>query len=316
MNQKFNAEVTQRDDVTYIKLSGVIDEDNDLTSLVDRAGVGTTVIDLAEIERINSCGVRDWVNWLTKMEKKGAHVIMVECAPAIVAQINLVNNFVGDGAVKSFYAPYFCPSCDLEKVLLVELDEMVGQDKPKAPVCRCDECDGVMDFDDMEESYFAFIQTTKLAELSSEVRIVMAELIPEESTGERKVRSRVSNVGSSVSSSGSGSGSIPSSVSLPSLPSVPSLPSLSSITGVDSSSPDALARATKPAKASSQTSITMVIVILLLLLAIGLLVYVIVSGSKKGQDPADQPPNQPASHLILKSHDHRGCLKPQLKRPA
>ncbi len=307
MNQKFNAEVTQRDDVTYIKLSGVIDEDNELANLVDRVGAGTTVIDLAEIERINSCGVRDWVNWLTKMEKKGAHVIMVECSPAIVAQINLVNNFVGDGAVKSFYAPYFCPSCDLEKVLLVELDEMVGQDKPKAPVCRCDECDGVMDFDDMEESYFAFIQTTKLAELTSEVRTVMAELVPEESTGERKVRSRVSSVGSSVSSTGTGSGSMPSSVSLPSLPSVPSLPSLSSITGVESSRPDALAKKTaKQPKPAAQTNITMIIVILLLLLAIGLLVYVIVSGNKKGQDPADQPNHQPASHLILKSYDDRG----------
>jgi anti-anti-sigma regulatory factor len=314
MNQKFNAEVTQRDDVTYIKLSGVIDEDNDLTNLVDRVGVGTSVIDLAEIERINSCGVRDWVNWFIKMEKKGAHVIMVECSPAIVAQINLVNNFVGDGAVKSFYAPYFCPSCDLEKVLLVELDEMMGQDKPKAPVCRCDECDGVMDFDDMEESYFAFIQTTRLAKISSDVRTVMAELMPEESTGERKVRSRVSSVGSSAGSgvsssvsssgSGSGSGSMPSSVSLPSLPSVPSLPSLSSITGVDPSRPDALAGATKSAKPASQTSITMIIVILLLLLAIGLLVYVIVSG-KKDRDPADQPATQPVSQLVLKSHDDR-----------
>ncbi|MDY0001703.1 MAG: hypothetical protein RBU30_10440, partial [Polyangia bacterium] len=107
MNQKFNADVSQREDVTYIKLSGVIDEDNELAALTERVGSGTTVIDLAEIERINSCGVRDWVNWLGKSEKKGADIIMVECSPAIVAQINLVNNFVGKGAVKSFYAPYF-----------------------------------------------------------------------------------------------------------------------------------------------------------------------------------------------------------------
>ncbi|MFH2007028.1 MAG: STAS domain-containing protein [bacterium] len=306
MNQKFNAEITQRDDVTYIKLSGVIDEDNELAALVDRVGAVTTVIDLAEIERINSCGVRDWVNWLTKMEKKGAEVVMVECSPAIVAQINLVNNFVGGGAVKSFYAPYFCPSCDLEKVLLVELEEMVGQDKPKAPVCRCDECDGVMDFDDMEESYFAFIQTTRLAELSSEVKNVMAELVPEESTGERKVRSRVSSAGSNVGSSGTGSGSMPSSVSLPSLPSVPSLPSLSSITGIESSRPDALGgkqQAAPPAKGSSQTNITMIIVILLLLLAIGLLVYVIVSGNKTKQKRESDM--APASQIYLPDRSDR-----------
>jgi flagellar basal body-associated protein FliL len=50
----------------------------------------------------------------------------------------------------------------------------------------------------------------------------------------------------------------------------------------------------------------MIIVILLLLLAIGLLVYVIVSGNKKGQAPADQAPSPPASHLILRSPDHVG----------
>jgi len=48
----------------------------------------------------------------------------------------------------------------------------------------------------------------------------------------------------------------------------------------------------------------MIIVILLLLLAIGLLVYVIVSGNKSQPDPADQPSSQPASHLILRSNDH------------
>ena len=38
-----------------------------------------------------------------------------ECSPAIVAQINLVNNFTGSGVVKSFYVPYFCSECDEEK---------------------------------------------------------------------------------------------------------------------------------------------------------------------------------------------------------
>lgn len=301
MNQKFNAEITQRDEVTYVKLTGVIDEDNELAALGDRLGKGTTVIDLAEIERINSCGVRDWVNWLNKAEKRGADVVMVECSPAIVAQINLVNNFVGSGAVKSFYAPYFCPSCDLEKVLLVEMDEMVGQDHLKAPVCRCDECDGVMDFDDMEESYFAFVQTTRMAQLSSEVRTAMADIVPEESTGERKVRSRVSNVGSGVTSRGTGSGSIPSSVSLPSLPSVPSLPSLSSITGVEPSKPDALAKRTKSTRAASGgSSFTMIVVIVLLLLAIGLLVYVILTGNQR-QRPAEPAGGDPTS-LIAPHH--------------
>ncbi len=78
MSQKFQATVHQRDDVTFVKLAGVIDEDNELSDLVDKIGVGTCVIDLGEVERINSCGVRDWVNWLSRLENNGAEVVLVE----------------------------------------------------------------------------------------------------------------------------------------------------------------------------------------------------------------------------------------------
>lgn len=160
MSRKFQSSVQHRGDLSYVKLGGVIDEDNGLNDLVDQIPSGTAVIDLGEIERINSCGVRDWVNWLTKLESNGTHSVLVECSPAIVAQINLVNNFTGSGVVKSFYVPYFCPECDEEKVLLVETTDM-GPPPHEPPTCRCDECDLVMDFDDMPDSYFAFLSNQR-----------------------------------------------------------------------------------------------------------------------------------------------------------
>ena len=137
MSQKFQHTVQQRGEVSFVKLGGVIDEDNELNELVDKIPNGTAVIDLGEIERINSCGVRDWVNWLSKLENNGTRSVLVECSPAIVAQINLVNNFTGSGVVKSFYVPYFCPECDEEKVLLVEASDM-GPPPHEPPTCRCD----------------------------------------------------------------------------------------------------------------------------------------------------------------------------------
>ncbi|HEX6839542.1 MAG TPA: hypothetical protein VF334_23355, partial [Polyangia bacterium] len=210
--------------MTYVKLSGVIDEDNELASLSDKIGSGTAVIDVSEIERINSCGVRDWVNWLGKVEKNGAKVILVECSPAIVAQINLVNNFTGQGVVKSFYAPYFCPNCDLEKVLLVETRDLAQTQPFKAPSCRCDECDGPMDFDDMEESYFAFLSNAKKIVTDSRVDSVINEFTPTD--GDRKIRSRTGNT-----NPGSGSGSKSGQSGVSSLPSIPSLPSIRTATG-------------------------------------------------------------------------------------
>lgn len=212
MSQKFQAAVHHRDDVSYVKLTGVIDEDNELADLVDKIPPGTAVIDLGEIERINSCGVRDWVNWLGKLEANTTKVVLVECSPAIVAQINLVNNFTGNGVVKSFYVPYFCPECDEEKVLLVEAADM-GPPPHEPPTCRCDECDLVMDFDDMPDSYFAFLSNQKKVAEPEKINGVIKEFAPAD--GEKsKIRSRVGTTGLSGQS-------------VSSLPSVPSLPSIS-----------------------------------------------------------------------------------------
>jgi anti-anti-sigma regulatory factor len=222
MSQKFQSAVHHRDDVSYVKLAGVIDEDNELTDLVDKIPAGTAVIDLGEIERINSCGVRDWVNWLGRLEGNTTKVVLVECSPAIVAQINLVNNFTGSGVVKSFYVPYFCPECDEEKVLLVEAGDM-GAGPHEPPTCRCDECDLVMDFDDMPDSYFAFLSNQKEVAEAEKINGVLQEFQQAADGEKSKIRSRVGTTslsGPSVSS----------------LPSVPSLPSISRPgTGVGSS---------------------------------------------------------------------------------
>lgn len=162
MGAKFSSELTSRDGVTTLKLVGVVDEDNELVSLESKLSGGPLLLDLSEIDRINSCGVRDWVNWLGRIEKNGARPVFISCSPAIVAQINLVHNFTAGGIVKSFYAPYYCPRCEKEKLLRLETRDLLAQAPiTNAPTCRCDECDGPMEFDDMEESYFAFLNNAK-----------------------------------------------------------------------------------------------------------------------------------------------------------
>lgn len=212
MSQKFQGAVQHRGDVSYVKLGGVIDEDNELGELVDKIPIGTAVIDLGEIERINSCGVRDWVNWLSKLETNGTRSVLVECSPAIVAQINLVNNFTGSGVVKSFYVPYFCPECDEEKVLLVEATDM-GPPPHEPPTCRCDECDLVMDFDDMPDSYFAFLSNQRKIVEPDKINGAMRDLGRASGNGDGrgKVRSRASQPNLAAG---------PKAASVPSLPSI------------------------------------------------------------------------------------------------
>ena len=155
MNQKFRSDIDRKDGVTLIKLSGVIDEDNGLSALLDQIPGGAAVVDLSAVSRITSYGVRDWVMWLGKLEKKGAKAVLSGCSPAIVAQLNLVADFAGGCTVKSFFLPYVCHRCDRETIHLVEVAEL-GR-PPAAPARRCNECAGPLEFDDVEERYFAFL---------------------------------------------------------------------------------------------------------------------------------------------------------------
>ena len=279
MNSKFQASVSQRDDATWVKLAGVIDEDNDLGGLAEKLGAGTAIIDVSEVERINSCGVRDWVNWLGRAEKNGANVVLIECSPAIVAQINLVNNFTGQGVVKSFYAPYFCPNCDIEKALLVETADLQNVRPFQAPSCRCDECDGPMDFDDMEDSYFAFLGNTKKIVIDDRFN----KLLHTGSKGDApKILTRGTNPGGSGSKPG-----VPS--SLPSIPSLPTRSGLNTPTsGPNTSNLDSSRNGLQPVAqnearsspaslttSTGKSSMPWVVVGGLLVAVIGILLYVV-----------------------------------------
>lgn len=166
MAPKLQATVEQQDDeISLVKLSGFLDEENKLKRLVEKIPAGTAMIDLAGVERINSNGIRDWVNWMAALEANGTRPVLVSCSPAIVAQINLVKNFTGHGAVKSFQVPYHCRECDEDKVIVVETSEMSSPTAPP-PTVRCEGCERDMDVDEMPESYFAFLGQVSLEELA------------------------------------------------------------------------------------------------------------------------------------------------------
>jgi hypothetical protein len=206
MQRKFEAEVQQLDDQSYVRLAGVIDEDNDLGSLSGHVRGHTVIVDLAGITEINNCGVRDWVRWLEGVQSK-AQVVLVECSPALVAKLNLVSNFTGEAYLRSVYLPYFCQPCNAEKALLVPMDELPRDGPVTAPVCRCDSCDGVMAFDDLEESYFAFVETAK-RDIPDELMQLLESIAP--AAGERKILSRIggsSFAGIPSTRSGTGGGS-------------------------------------------------------------------------------------------------------------
>ena len=156
MSAKLRTAVETEGDTSIVKLTGFIDEHNRLKMLVDQITAATAMIDLGGVERINSSGVRDWVNWIAALEANGTRPVLVRCSPAIVAQINLVKNFTGNAAVKSFQVPYRCRECDEEKTIVVETSEMTSPEAAP-PTCNCSACGRAMEVDEMPEAYFAFL---------------------------------------------------------------------------------------------------------------------------------------------------------------
>jgi anti-anti-sigma regulatory factor len=158
LSEKLLATVEQRrGGSSVVKLAGILDEHNSLAALVEKVETTKVLINLAGVERINSSGTRDWVNWISLLDKKGVQTELVACSPAIVAQLNLVKNFAGKAMVKSFQIPYRCDGCNTDKLHLVTIAEF-GNFPPVAPEHNCDDCGRQMTFADETGTYFAFVK--------------------------------------------------------------------------------------------------------------------------------------------------------------
>jgi len=150
-------DVMERGNLVLVRLDGVINEDNRLQERMAPVLGRKILVHMGKVERINSCGVRDWVLWLQELESQGNSVHLIQCSPVVVSQVNMVRNFCGHrGHVVSFQAPYFCETCDREH-REVFLTSALGP-QPAAPTALCENCGEPMQFDDLEESYFAFLK--------------------------------------------------------------------------------------------------------------------------------------------------------------
>jgi anti-anti-sigma regulatory factor len=156
-SQSLFHDLIEQDPYIFVRFDGVIDEDNGLAEQLPEAQGKTILVDLARVSRINSCGVRDWVRWARALESRGNQLYLVGCCPAVVAQLNMVQNFCGDrGRVISFQAPYFCGSCDRDHREQLAAAGMLPDDSPPELVCEL--CGEPLEFDDLPTSYLAFLR--------------------------------------------------------------------------------------------------------------------------------------------------------------
>ena len=148
-------------DVTTLVLEGILDENADLREAFDAIESKKVVIDLKGVLRINSTGVRKWIN-ATRDLKEKFDITFVKCSGAVVSQLNMITNFLSSGKIESIYGPYVCEKCGKKHDMLIDIarnfEDEESKEDPEAPDFGCPECGETMDFDEYEEKYFSFLQ--------------------------------------------------------------------------------------------------------------------------------------------------------------
>lgn len=148
--------IEERPGFTIVNFCGEIDENADFSELRRRLK-GSVVFRLEEVRRINSCGVREWVNFVRDLPSI-TDLTFTHCSPAIVTQLNMIYNFRGDAKVRSFYAPYVCEHCSTEEEKLLDVEtQFPGGRVEDVPVFECERCHQGMEFDDLPERYLSFL---------------------------------------------------------------------------------------------------------------------------------------------------------------
>ncbi|MDQ3370904.1 MAG: hypothetical protein M3680_36255, partial [Myxococcota bacterium] len=161
--------------ISCLRFIGTIDEAFEGTKLGSSASGDTLVIDLGAVKKISSFGIREWVDFIATASKQVGSVILVECAPKVVDQLNMVANFAGAGRVFSFYAPFRCDYCDSEHRVLLRVDQDHEALKAMKLAERpCPTCGEGMYFDEDGATFFSYLLGQERFELPPEVASFLA----------------------------------------------------------------------------------------------------------------------------------------------
>ena len=138
-----------------VSINGLVDETCSFDGLVSRlAGVDEVAFDMGAVDRMNSAGVRNWCNFVARLDAR--RVSFRRCSVAFTSQACMVPNVTGShGRIISVKAPYACERCEEEVERLVEVAQLRIAPQIAAPSFAC-HCGGELTLDDLPERYFAF----------------------------------------------------------------------------------------------------------------------------------------------------------------
>ncbi len=156
--------------IVCLKFGGTVDESFEGKKLAGTVKAKTLILDSADVRKISSFGIREWVDFIKTVGNHVDEIVLIECAPKVVDQLNMVGNFAGKGRVFSFYAPFRCDYCDNDARVLFQVDRDWEVIKSMKPAERpCDKCGEPQYFDEDPTTFFSYIISQGAFELDAEV---------------------------------------------------------------------------------------------------------------------------------------------------
>lgn len=142
-----------------VVFSGNINEDAEVVLATLASQLKDKLLfNLKNVENINSCGVRAWVNFMRAAKSKS--IVFTECPPEVVSQMNMIPDFKGHAVVQSVYGPYTCEQCGNSQNFLFEKGKsMPNKSTDEVPQPKCPKCRSEMEMDELEEEYFSWLET-------------------------------------------------------------------------------------------------------------------------------------------------------------
>ncbi len=152
-----NIRIEQNQGSDKIHYAGPINEDAEvhLGSLLKGSAKKCT-FNFKDVEYINSCGVRAWINFMRDFSKE-REVSFEECTPEVVMQINMIPSFKGSAKVDSVFGSFACEKCGEKKSVLFENGKnLPTPDHMEVEKIKCPKCSSEMMMEELEDEYFAF----------------------------------------------------------------------------------------------------------------------------------------------------------------
>ncbi|MCA9666096.1 MAG: serine/threonine protein kinase [Myxococcales bacterium] len=135
----------------HLQLEGDIGEQCDFAPVFEWDG--DTRVDLSQVRRINSMGVRNWVA-AARERPVGSRMSFERCAVSWVRQLGMLPELVDVGPILSLQVPYFCEACQRERTVVATARTLSVASPPQQ---SCSSCGEPMDFDGQWQAYVAFL---------------------------------------------------------------------------------------------------------------------------------------------------------------